>query len=69
MIYSSITPYVHMLRTGADEEEHVCLDFSSRGARGQYGYGDDGGASGFRVVSAGYWLMSLDLEYTVLRRR
>jgi WD repeat-containing protein 23 len=38
MIYSSITPYVHMLRTAADDEEHVCLDFSSSRGRGPYGY-------------------------------
>ena len=33
MIYSSITPYVHMLRTAEDDEEHVCLDFSDPNPR------------------------------------
>ena len=28
MIYSSITPYVHMLNTTEDDTEHVELDFS-----------------------------------------
>lgn len=39
MIYSSITPYVHMLYTAEHDEEHVCLDFShSRPRRDDYGY-------------------------------
>ena len=29
MIYSSITPWVHMLYTAEDDSEHVELDFTS----------------------------------------
>ena len=39
MIYSSITPYVHMLYTAEHDEEHVCLDFShSRRREDAFGY-------------------------------
>lgn len=39
MIYSSITPYVHMLRTEADDMEQTTLDFrGSRGSGSRYGY-------------------------------
>lgn len=31
MIYSSITPYVHMLRTAEHDMEHATLDFRDRG--------------------------------------
>lgn len=41
MIYSSITPYVHMLRTAEDDEEHVCLDFSDPNPRRGAAYGYD----------------------------
>ncbi|KAG7528172.1 hypothetical protein FFLO_06365 [Filobasidium floriforme] len=34
MIYSSITPYVHLLRTAEHEHEHTMLDFSESGQRG-----------------------------------
>lgn len=47
MIYSSITPYVHMLYTAEHDEEHICLDFShSRGRRDDmYGYDSFGAKS------------------------
>ena len=42
MIYSSITPYVHMLYTAEDEQEHIELDFSGerrrRGEDSMFGY-------------------------------
>lgn len=39
MIYSSITPYVHMLYTAEHDEEHICLDFSHPRTREEvYGY-------------------------------
>jgi WD repeat-containing protein 23 len=40
MIYSSITPYVHMLYTSEDDQEHIELDFSARrrGRGAMYGY-------------------------------
>jgi WD repeat-containing protein 23 len=41
MIYSSITPYVHMLRTAEDDEEHVCLDFNDPSPRRGDTYGYD----------------------------
>lgn len=41
MIYSSITPYVNMLRTAEDDEEHVCLDFSDPNPRRGEAYGYD----------------------------
>ena len=31
MIYSSITPYVHLLNTAEDDAEHIELDFTSQG--------------------------------------
>lgn len=40
MIYSSITPYVHMLYTAEDDTDHVLLDFSSH-RRGRYIMEDD----------------------------
>ncbi|ODN73721.1 hypothetical protein L202_07261 [Cryptococcus amylolentus CBS 6039] len=36
MIYSSITPYVHMLRTDEFDTEHIELDFNSPGERHRY---------------------------------
>lgn len=36
MIYSSITPYVHMLYTDEFDQEHVELDFSDPRERGNY---------------------------------
>ncbi|KAI9633253.1 WD40-repeat-containing domain protein [Dioszegia hungarica] len=48
MIYSSITPYVHMLHTGEHEADHTCLDFSgSAGSRG----GGMWGGGGFGIWS------------------
>lgn len=39
MIYSSITPYVHMLYTAEHDEEHICLDFSHSTRRNDaFGY-------------------------------
>ncbi|RXK42673.1 hypothetical protein M231_00228 [Tremella mesenterica] len=40
MIYSSITPYVHMLYTAQHDSEHICLDFtgSRRSREEQWGY-------------------------------
>lgn len=62
MIYSSITPYVHMLYTAEDESDHICLDFSNSRRRGQrndmYGY-DSFGVS----VSAWYSLHN-DTEHS-----
>ena len=50
MIYSSITPYVHMLSTAEFEAEHTCLDFTGRRQRGR---GFDGwGYDGFGVSSS-----------------
>lgn len=40
MIYSSITPYVHMLYTAEDDTDHVLLDFSSH-RRGRFIMEDD----------------------------
>lgn len=49
MIYSSITPYVHMLSTAEFEAEHTCLDFTGRRQRGR---GFDGwGYDGFGIWS------------------
>ena len=39
MIYSSITPYVHLLRTAEHEHEHTMLDFSESGQRAGGGRG------------------------------
>ena len=36
MIYSSINPRVHLLRTAEHEHEHTMLDFSENRARGYY---------------------------------
>jgi WD repeat-containing protein 23 len=47
MIYSSITPYVHMLHTAEFEAEHTCLDFTGQRRRG-HGY-DGWGYDGFGV--------------------
>ena len=42
MIYSSITPYVHMLYTAEHDSEHICLDFTGRSSgRGEQSYGYD----------------------------
>ncbi|KAK4684769.1 DDB1- and CUL4-associated factor 11, partial [Tremellales sp. Uapishka_1] len=38
MIYSSITPYVHMLYTNEHDSEHVELDFSGDNRRNSWGY-------------------------------
>ncbi len=38
MIYSSITPYVHMLYTSEHDSEHIQLDFSSSSQRNAWGY-------------------------------
>lgn len=45
MIYSSITPYVHLLRTAEHEHEHTMLDFSESGQRGMRGYMREFGVS------------------------
>lgn len=52
MIYSSITPHVHLLKTAEHDHEHTMLDFSatsSGGAsgarRGQWGAGGNFGVS------------------------
>ncbi len=41
MIYSSITPYVHMLYTAEDDTEHVELDFSGSRRRSEDIWGYD----------------------------
>ncbi|TXT13148.1 hypothetical protein VHUM_01549 [Vanrija humicola] len=53
MIYSSITPYVHMLNTAEHDEEHHQLNFSSRSGRGYYGGMDHFGfsADGTEIVA------------------
>lgn len=56
-----------MLKTAADEEEHVCLDFSSRRGRGQSGSDHFGVRSSFLSVNCS--LTHLDLEYPILCRR
>ncbi|WVQ64278.1 uncharacterized protein L199_002440 [Kwoniella botswanensis] len=38
MIYSSITPYVHMLYTAESDQEHIELDFSSTRRNDRFGY-------------------------------
>lgn len=51
MIYSSITPYVHMLYTAEDDSEHVELDFSARRRRGDvFGYDNFGVSSPYIFI-------------------
>jgi WD repeat-containing protein 23 len=67
MIYSSITPYVHMLYTAEDEQEHIELDFSGERRRrnedSMFGY-DSFGVSLIKVYThqADY---TSDLEYPI----
>lgn len=49
MIYSSITPYVHMLNTAEHDEDHHQLDFTSRTGRGYYGGNDHFGVSSLSI--------------------
>lgn len=57
MIYSSITPYVHMLRTDEHDTDHQTLDFRDRG--------DDH----FGVGAHHTPRLTVDLEYSLLSRR
>lgn len=41
IIYSSITPYVHMFYTSEHDSEHVCLDFSGSRRRSEDIWGYD----------------------------
>jgi hypothetical protein len=68
MIYSSITPYVHMLRTAEDDEEHVCLDFSDPNPRRGREYGHDSFGVGQPLSLAIIADYVSDLEYQVLVR-
>lgn len=74
MIYSSITPYVHMLYTAEHDEEHICLDFSHSGPRrnDMYGYDSfgvsDADAMNLTAMSV-HLLIMIDLEYPILSRR
>ena len=52
MIYSSITPYVHMLYTAADDTDHIELDFTSSNRRGRHRGDYWGGYEGFGVSVA-----------------
>lgn len=50
MIYSSITPHVHLLKTAEHDNEHTMLDFSATSGggaarRGQWGAGGNFGVS------------------------
>ncbi|WOO85120.1 LEC14B [Vanrija pseudolonga] len=53
MIYSSITPYVHMLNTAEHDEDHHQLDFTSRTGRGYYGGMDHFGIWSIRFSADG----------------
>lgn len=65
MIYSSITPYVHMLRTSEHDADHVCLDFT--GAR-RRGHGYDGWQYDGFGVGPNCGIADVDMEYPLLGR-
>ncbi|KAL7421369.1 hypothetical protein Q5752_004254 [Cryptotrichosporon argae] len=53
MIYSSITPYVHMLYTSEHDTEHVEFDFTSQRRRGAHDYFDHFGIWSIRFSADG----------------
>jgi hypothetical protein len=68
MIYSSITPYVHMLYTAEDDQEHIELDFSDDHRRTDDSWGYGGLGVGYADRFSTIANMCADLEYTFLSR-
>lgn len=65
MVYSSITPHVHLLKTAEHEHEHTMLNFAASAGparRGHWGGGDFGVSAVVRAMSNADAALDLVIE-------